>query len=162
VLTGHSKQHIWSQCGTVSLPQHLTAHRLRWLGHVLRMGEERYPYQALFSLMHDACAAPRGAPPMSWEKCVMRDLQALGQPTNMHDLKRVCALRGPCRSMLYRVTHPRAVLAHWSPGGGLRVLQQWENVYYACNDNCDQAAAEGLCLRHQQLLRAPAYDTSSC
>jgi hypothetical protein len=51
------------------------------MGHVLRMGEERYPYQALFSLMHDAGAAPQGRPPMSWEKCVTMDLQALGQPT---------------------------------------------------------------------------------
>jgi hypothetical protein len=80
----HSKQHLWSQCQTVSLKHHLTAHRLRWLGHVLRMGEERYPYQAVFSLMHDAGAAPRGAPPMSWEQCVTRDLQAVGQLTNMH------------------------------------------------------------------------------
>ena len=32
---------------------------------------------------------------MSWEKCVTRDLQALGQPTNMHDLKNACALLGP-------------------------------------------------------------------
>jgi hypothetical protein len=104
----HSKQHLWSQCDTVSLASHLTAHRLRWLGHVLRMGEERYPRQVLFSLMHDAGAAPRGAPPMSWEKCVTRDLQALGQPTNMHDLTDACALRGSWRSMLYRLTHPRA------------------------------------------------------
>ena len=44
----------------------------------MRMGEGRYPYQALFSLMHDAGAAPRGAPPMSWDKCVTRDLQAFG------------------------------------------------------------------------------------
>jgi hypothetical protein len=47
------------------------------------MGEERYPYQALFSLMHDAWAAPQGRPPMSWEQCVTRDQQALGQPTNI-------------------------------------------------------------------------------
>jgi hypothetical protein len=45
---------------------------------------------------------------MSWEKCVEKDLQALGQPTNMHDLKRVCALRGPWRSMLYKLTHPHS------------------------------------------------------
>ena len=62
----HSKRYLWSQCGTVSLADHLTAHRLRWLGHVLRMGEERHPYQALFSLMHDAGAAPVAAPPVSW------------------------------------------------------------------------------------------------
>jgi hypothetical protein len=104
----HSKERLWSQCDTVSLATHLTAHRLRWLGHVLRMGEERYPHQALFSLMHDAGSAPRGAPPMSWENCVEKDLQALGQPTNMHDLNRVCALRGPWRSMLYKLTHPHS------------------------------------------------------
>jgi hypothetical protein len=104
----HSREQLWSQYDTVSLATHLTAHRLRWLGHVLRMGEERYPHQALFSLVHDVGAAPKGAPPMSWEKCVRNDLQALGQPTNMHDLKRVCALRGPWRSMLYKLTHPRS------------------------------------------------------
>lgn len=104
----HSKQHLWSQCGTVSLAAHLTAHRLRWLGHVLRMGEERYPHQALFSLMHDAGAAPPGAPPMSWEKRVTKDLQALQLPTDMHSLKGVCELRGPWRSMLYKLTHPDA------------------------------------------------------
>jgi hypothetical protein len=105
----HSKQHLWSQCGTVSLADHLTAHRLRWLGHVLRMGEERYPHQVLFSLMHDAGAAPRGAPRISWEKCVTQDLQSLQVPTNMHDLKGVCELRGSWRCMLYKLTHPDAI-----------------------------------------------------
>lgn len=104
----HSKQHLWSQCGTVSLAAHLAAHRLRWLGHVLRMGDERYPHQVLFSLMHDAGAAPRGAPHISWEKCVTRDLKDLQVPTNMHDLKGVCELRGSWRCMLYKLTHPNA------------------------------------------------------
>jgi hypothetical protein len=58
--------------------------------------------------MHDAGAAPRGALPISWEQCVTRDLQALELPTNMHDLKNACALRGPWRSLLYRVTNPHA------------------------------------------------------
>jgi hypothetical protein len=125
----HSKQHIWSQCGTVSLAKHLTASRLRWLGHVLRMGEERYPYQALFSLMRDSGAAPRGAPPMSWEKCVTRNLQALGQPTNMHDLKGVCALRGPWRSMLYKVTNLRAAgMPFRRPPGFTHMRQRAETL----------------------------------
>lgn len=98
-----------SQCGTVSLAAHLAAHRLWWLGHVLRMGDNRYPHQVLFSLMHDAGAAPRGAPHISWEKCVTRDLQDLQVPTNMHDLKGVCELRGSWRCMLYKLTHPNAV-----------------------------------------------------
>ena len=110
----HSKKHLWSQCGTVSLADHLTAHRLRWLGHVLRMGEERYPHQVLFSLMHDAGAAPPGAPRISWEKCVTRDLQSLQVPTNMHDLKGVCELRGPWRCMLYKLTHPNTARASTS------------------------------------------------
>jgi hypothetical protein len=63
----HSNEHIRAKCGTVSLAEYLKAHRLRWLGHVLRMGEERYPHQALFSLLHDAGPAPVGGPPQSWE-----------------------------------------------------------------------------------------------
>jgi hypothetical protein len=47
----------------------------------LRMGADRYPHQVLFSLMHDAGAAPRGAPHISLEKCVTRDLKDLQVPT---------------------------------------------------------------------------------
>jgi hypothetical protein len=113
----HSKQWLWSQCGTVSLAKHLTAHRLRWFGHVLRMGEERYPYQALFSLMHDAGAARRGAPRVSWEKCIAQDLLDLQLPTTMHELKGVCELRGPWRRMLYQLTHPHATVVPFRRSG---------------------------------------------
>jgi hypothetical protein len=74
------------------------------------MGEERYPHQALFSLMHNAGAARVGAPRVSWEKCVTQDLSALQLPTTMHDLKGVCELRGSWRSMLYKLTHPNAAV----------------------------------------------------
>jgi hypothetical protein len=106
----HSRQHLWDLCGTVSLADQLKAYRLRWLGHVLRMGEERYPYQALFSLLHDVRSAPPGRPLMSWESCVTHDLESLQLPTSMRDLKGVCELRGPWRSMLYKLTHPNATV----------------------------------------------------
>jgi len=109
-VDGQSREYLRSQCGTVSLADHIKAHRLRWLGHVLRMGEERYPHQVLFSLMHDAGAAARGAPRVSWEKCVNDDLISLELPTTMHDLKGVCELRGSWRSMLYKLTHPNAAV----------------------------------------------------
>ena len=123
----HNKQHLWSQCSTVSLAAHLTAHRLRWLGHVLRMGEERYPHQAMSSLMHDAGAAHPGAPRVSWEKCVTQDLTALQLPTSMHELKGVCELRGAWRGMLYKLTHPDAVRVPARRSGAapqLRHMQQ--------------------------------------
>lgn len=107
----HSRKHLWDLCDTVSLADQLKAHRLRWLGHVLRMGEERYPYQALFSLLHDVGPAPRGRPPMSWERCVAHDLKSLDLSTSMSDLKGVCGMRAPWRSMLYNLTHPNTPVA---------------------------------------------------
>jgi hypothetical protein len=53
---------------------------------------------------------------MSWEQCVTRDLEALGQPKKMYDMQAACALCGAWRSMLYRVTHPHAVgVPFWRP-----------------------------------------------
>jgi hypothetical protein len=40
--------------GAVSLSGHLTAHRLHWLGVLLRMGDGGCPKQVLFSLLHGA------------------------------------------------------------------------------------------------------------
>jgi hypothetical protein len=49
---------------------------------------------------------PRGRPPVSWEQCVTEDLHAQQLPSNMHELKGVCELRGWWRSMLRELTHP--------------------------------------------------------
>jgi len=98
VLTG-TASHIYG-LNVALLPLLLTSQPTGWLGYVLCMGDERYPRQALFSLMHDAGAAPRGSPPISWEKYVTKDLQSLQLPTNMHDLHGACELRGSWRSML--------------------------------------------------------------
>ena len=37
------------QCGTVSLADHISAARLRWFGHIVRMEHGRIPHIALFS-----------------------------------------------------------------------------------------------------------------
>lgn len=81
----HSKQHLWSQCGTVSHAGHLTAYRLRWLGQVLRMGMPGTHPGGVFALMHAA-----GAAHISGEECVTRDLKDLHMPTNRHNTKGVC------------------------------------------------------------------------
>lgn len=105
----HRMVNIRKQCGTVSLAAHLAAARLRWLGHVVRMDEGRIPQVALFSSLHGAAKRPRGRPPVRWQHCVHSDLQRLGLPHQMDDLRGYCFMRGAWRSMVYRVTHPDAV-----------------------------------------------------
>jgi hypothetical protein len=80
------------------------AYRLRWLGNVLRMGDERCPKQVLLSKLHGV-KARRGHPLLSWEACVHQDLLDLDLPTSMQELKAMCAQRGAWRSMLYKLTH---------------------------------------------------------
>jgi hypothetical protein len=58
----HRLTDIRARCGTVSLAEMLKAGRLRWLGHVLRMGPERLPNQALMSKMYRVGCARRGRP----------------------------------------------------------------------------------------------------
>lgn len=105
----HRLVNIRKQCGTVSLAEHLAAARLRWLGHVVRMDEGRIPQVALFSSLHGVTKRPRGRPPVRWQDCVHSDLQRLGLPHQMDDLRGYCLMRGAWRSMVYRVTHPEAV-----------------------------------------------------
>lgn len=105
----HRLVDIRKQCGTVSLADHLSAARLRWLGHVVRMDEGRIPHVALFSSLHGVTKRPRGRPPVRWQDCVHNDLQQLGLPHQMDGLRGYCLMRGAWRSMVYRVTHPDAV-----------------------------------------------------
>ena len=100
----HRVEQIQARCGTVSLSNHLMAHRLRWLGHVLRMGDERCLKQVLLSVLHGVKARP-GNQLLSWEACVHQDLSVLGLPSGMQELKALCAQRSAWRSMLYKLTH---------------------------------------------------------
>lgn len=104
----HRLVDIRAMCGTVSLADHLTAARLRWFGHVMRMDEGRIPHVALHSTLRVVSKRPRGRPPMKWQTCVLKDLQQLELPTNTAELQGYCCMRGPWRSMVYRITHPDA------------------------------------------------------
>ena len=46
----------------------LTLHRLRWLGHVLRMPEDRLPRRALFAQPCAEWKRPRGGQCMTWQR----------------------------------------------------------------------------------------------
>jgi len=51
--------------------------RLRWLGHVLRMEDDRIPKQATRWQM-DSCTIRAGRPRSNWIDTVTRDLKSVG------------------------------------------------------------------------------------
>lgn len=138
VCDRHRLVDLRDMCGTVSLAAHLTARRLRWFGHVVRMDEGRIPQVALYSTLHGVTKRPRGRPPMKWQACVFSDLQQQELPTKMGDLQGCCFLRGPWRSMVYRITHPNAVGVSFQRSQGSFQRQQQQQQ-----------------LRQQQLLPQP-------
>ena len=93
-VSGHHKlEDIRERCNTVSLAEHITAARFRWLGHVLRMERNRFPHIALFSSMKEISpwgkSRPVG-PLLGWISLVLKDLKKHELPTNMHDLLSHC------------------------------------------------------------------------
>ncbi|KER25293.1 LOW QUALITY PROTEIN: hypothetical protein T265_14240 [Opisthorchis viverrini] len=46
----------------------ITLHRLRWLGHVLRMPVDRLPRRALFAQPHEGWKRSRGGQTMTWQR----------------------------------------------------------------------------------------------
>jgi hypothetical protein len=99
--------HIYCCCRTVCLSEHLSACRLRWLGHVLRQEHGRLPHVALHSKLHEL-RNKCGKPPMAWRHCAERDLRAHGLPVRAASLSALCADKPGWRAMLYRLTHPPA------------------------------------------------------
>ena len=75
----HTNEHIRKSCGVATLSAYITAHRLRWLGHVGRMEEGRLPHIAMFSSLHGDVRRKVGRPRHTWEKCVCADLEVLGE-----------------------------------------------------------------------------------
>ena len=115
---------IRKQCNTVSLAEHITAARLRWFGHILRMEHGRIPHIALFSTLWGK-SRPRGRPPMRWTTLVSRDLQQQQMPTNMHELLPHCEMRACWRSMVYKITHPGSVGVRHQRSRDAAYRQQW-------------------------------------
>jgi len=52
--------------------------RLRWLGHVLRMEDDRLPKQAMYWQMESQIRRKPGRPRMNWIDTVARDLKSIG------------------------------------------------------------------------------------
>ncbi len=64
-----------SQCKVTSVQNIVSYRRLRWLGHVARMPDDRLPKILLFASLQGE--GVRGAPLKSWRDYVREDLQAL-------------------------------------------------------------------------------------
>ena len=52
----------------MSIIEQLHHHRLRWLGHVLRISDDRLPWRALFAKPKSNWKRPLGRQHMTWQK----------------------------------------------------------------------------------------------
>ena len=52
----------------MSIIEQLHNHRLRWLGHVLRMSDDRLPRRALFAEPKSSWKRPSGGQHMTWQR----------------------------------------------------------------------------------------------
>lgn len=64
-------------CDQPKIDALLRKHRLRWFGHVCRMGNERLPKQLLNSSVPRAWRVPRNAPRKHWTQQIKADLSGL-------------------------------------------------------------------------------------
>ena len=60
----------------VKITDFISSQRLRWLGHVARMGEQRWPRRVMEGMMEGR--RPVGRPRMRWKDNVMSDLEKVG------------------------------------------------------------------------------------
>ena len=52
----------------MSIIEQLHNHRLQWLGHVLRMSDDRLPRRALFAKTKSSWKRPSGGQHMTWQR----------------------------------------------------------------------------------------------
>ncbi len=71
---------IRAKCDVPEITNLIRYRRLRWLGHVARMGDTRLPLQLMFSSMLGT--GTRGRPIKSWNDYVREDLDTIGMPYN--------------------------------------------------------------------------------
>lgn len=62
--------------GQRTIESMIMTNRLRWLGHVMRMPEERMPKKMIFGQLQTA--RPAGGTRQRWKDCVQHDLRAMG------------------------------------------------------------------------------------
>jgi hypothetical protein len=63
----------------LSVDQQISLHKLRWLGHVLRMPVTRLPSRALFAETDPNWRKVRGGQPMTWHRQMKASTIALGR-----------------------------------------------------------------------------------
>ena len=68
-----------ASCEKNSLVNVLRLNRLRWLGHVLRMPENRLPRRALFAEAEENWKKPAGGQKMTWQQDMKKQTAALGR-----------------------------------------------------------------------------------
>ena len=66
---------IRAKCKQVKVDVQLRYHRLRWLGHLVRMSDDRIPKRMLFSFVEGH--RPRGRPRAKWAGLLINDLQVV-------------------------------------------------------------------------------------
>ena len=60
------------------MPFLLSCPRLRWIGHIARLGDDRLPKQMLFGKL--SASRPAGGPLLRWSDCVKKDLKHASIP----------------------------------------------------------------------------------
>jgi hypothetical protein len=68
---------IRRQCQMPSIQNLISYHRLRWLGKVCRMNDDRLPLRTIFG--RSGGRTPGGRPPKTWRKNVREDLLHLSE-----------------------------------------------------------------------------------
>ena len=75
----------YEKCGSIPLSMAIMKERLRWLGHVLRMNDDRLPKIVLFGQPSGA-TWKAGRPCLGWEDVINKDLKEMG--TSWEGVKR--------------------------------------------------------------------------
>ena len=72
-----SNNRLYKKCGSIPLSWAIMKERLRWLGHVVRMKDDRFPKIVLFG---QPCRTKltAGHPRPGWEDVVKKDLKDMG------------------------------------------------------------------------------------
>ena len=71
-----SNSRLYEKCGSIPLSGAIMKERLRWLGHVLRMKDDRLPKIVLFCQPSGA-AWKAGRPCLGWEYVINKDLKEM-------------------------------------------------------------------------------------
>ena len=70
--------------GQQTIQSKMMTNRLRWLGHVMRMQDDRMPKRMMFARLQTA--RPAGGAKQRWKDCVQHDLRSMGLEDGWSDL----------------------------------------------------------------------------